>query len=210
MKRMKSWLAPTLALLALPGLALAQERGPDGRRLTRYDVSAQAGLLTYTGEAAGLTSPGVSYGVLAGADLLPWLGGEVSYQGAAYTTDSRLTVGEDDISLSENGGQVVAKAGPQLRGGLQPYALGGVALTFLDVKDREQAFGVVEDATLIKLPVGAGLDWRIPGNLNDLAQFTVGARATWNFIVDSGAFPTATGGAADDQLQTTLQVGAQF
>ena len=208
MKRKMSWLVPTLALLAAP--ALAQERGPDGRRITRYDVQAQAGLLTYTGEAAGFTSPGVSYGVLAGADFLPWLGGEISYQGAAYVTDSRLSVGDDDIGISENGGQLVAKAGPQLPGGLQPYALGGVALSFLDVKDREQAFGVVEDATLLKVPVGAGIDWKIPGNLNDLAQFTVGARATYNLVVDNGAFPTANDGNSDDQFQTTLQLGASF
>ncbi len=208
MKRMKSWLVPTLALLATP--VLAQERGPDGRPMTNYDVTAQAGLLTFTGEAAGFTSPGVAYGILAGADFLPWLGGELGYQGAAYVTDSRLSPGEDDIGISENGAQLVAKVGPQLGGGLQPYALGGVALSFLDVKDREQAFGVVEDATLLKVPVGAGIDWNIPGNLNDIAQFTVGARATYNLVVDNGAFPTANDGNSDDQLQTTLQVGARF
>lgn len=209
MKRKMSWLVPTLALLATP--ALAQERGPDGRRVTNYDVSAQAGVLTYTGEAAGFTAPGVSYGVLAGADFLPWLGGELSYQGAAYVTDNRLAPGDDnDVSISENGGQLVAKVGPQLGGGLQPYAVGGLAVSFLDVKDREQAFGVVEDATLLKVPVGAGIDWNIPGNLNDLAQFTVGARATYNFTVDSGAFPTTDNASAADQLQTTLQVGARF
>ncbi len=208
MKRMKSWLVPTLALLATP--VLAQERGPDGRPMTNYDVTAQAGLLTFTGEAAGFTSPGVAYGILAGADFLPWLGGELGYQGAAYVTDSRLSPGEDDIGISENGAQLVAKVGPQLGGGLQPYALGGVALSFLNVMDQETAFNAVEDATLIKLPVGAGVDWNIGGSPNGLAQFSVGARATYNITLDSGAFPLADNTSAANQLQTTLQVGARF
>lgn len=203
MKRMMSWLVPTFALLATPALA------EDGRKPKPFDVAAQAGLLTFTGEAARFTSPGVSYGVLAGVDVMPWLGGEVSYQGAAYVTDSRLSAG-DDIGISENGGQAVVKAGPQLGSGLKPYALGGLALSFLNVKDRESAFGVVEDATLVKVPLGAGIDWNIPGNLNDIAEFTVGARATYNLTIDSGAFPTTDKATSSDQLLTTLQLGARF
>jgi hypothetical protein len=203
MKRMMSWLVPTFALLATPALA------EDSRENKPFDVSAQAGLLTFTGEAANFTSPGVSYGVLAGMDVLPWLGGELSYQGAAYVTDGRLSPGDNDIGISENGGQAVVKAGPRL-GGIQPYALGGLALSFLNVKDRESAFGVVEDATLIKVPLGAGVDWHIPGNMNDIAQFSLGARATYNLTVDSGAFPTTDNATSSSQFLTTLQMGARF
>jgi hypothetical protein len=78
------------------------------------------------------------------------------------------------------------------------------------VKDRESAFGVVEDATLVKVPLGAGIDWNIPGNLNDIAEFTVGARATYNLTIDSGAFPTTDKATSSDQLLTTLQLGARF
>lgn len=212
MKRMMSWLAPALAVLALPGAALAQDvqaaqREAQERNLS---VSAQAGLLTYTGEAANFTSPGVSYGVLAGLDVTPWLGGEVSYQGAAYVTDGRLSPDDDDIGISENGAQAVAKVGPRLRGNLQPYALGGLNLSFLEVKDREIAFGAVEDAFLVKVPLGAGVDWEIPGDPDSLAQFSLGARATYNLTIDSGAFPQVDDATSASQLLTTLQFGAIF
>jgi hypothetical protein len=225
MKRKMSWLVPA-ALLALPGAALAQEQDrveevqeelrEDAQVLGReaqernLEVSAQAGLLTYTGDAAAFTAPGVSFGVLAGIDVTPWLGGEASYQGAAYMTDNRLSPGNDDIGISENGAQLVAKVGPQLAGNIQPYALGGLNLSVLDVKDRETAFGAVEDAFLVKLPVGAGVDWQIPGGRDSLAQFSVGARATYNIMLDSGAFPLVDDAASANQLQTTIQLGAQF
>jgi hypothetical protein len=224
MKRKMSWLAPTLALLALPGAALAQEQGQglddelreDAQVLGReaqernLEVSAQAGLLTYTGEAAAFTSPGVAFGVLAAMDVTPWLAGEASYQGAAYMTDNRLSPTGDDIGISENGAQLVAKVGPQLGGNLQPYALGGLNLGFLEVKDRDAAFGAVEDAFQVKVPLGAGIDWQIPAGRDSLAQFTVGARATYNLMLDSGAFPLVDDAASASQVQTTIQLGAQF
>jgi hypothetical protein len=204
MKRMMRWLAPTLALAALPGLALADTFA----QKRNLDVQAQAGLLTYTGEAARFTSPGVSYGVLGSIDVVPWVGAELSYQGAAYDTDQRVS--PTSQSIAENGGQLAAKVGPELRNNLHPYALGGIAVSELNVKDADTAFGVVDDATLIKVPLGVGIDWNSPIRGNALAGFSLGARATYNLAVDSGAFPLTSNASSSSQLVTTVQLGARF
>ncbi|XXF77445.1 outer membrane beta-barrel protein [Myxococcaceae bacterium GXIMD 01537] len=209
MKRLTKWWAPALALLVPPGLSLAKELDASHPRRT-WDVTAQAGLITFTGQGARYTNPGIAYGVLGGLDFTPAVGGELSYQGAAYDTDDRVTPQSGSIAIMEHGGQAIAKVGPQLGGGWQPYALGGFGISFLNVIDRETAFGLVDDATLIKLPMGAGLDWEVPAARDNPAQFTLGARATYNLALDSGAFPATDKASSSSQFLATLQLGASF
>ncbi|QRK05899.1 hypothetical protein JQX13_38045 [Archangium violaceum] len=163
-------------------------------------------MLTYAGEAARLTTPGASYGVLAGIDVLPWLDAELSYQGAAYKTEEDLAA--DQSTLLENGGQAVAKVGPD-RWRLEPYALGGVAISRLNVVGTPAAGVPVQDATLVKLPVGVGVDWKMPLGGGE-SDFNLGARATYDIALDSDAFPTLADTQSSNQVRATLHLGASF
>lgn len=221
MMRAMKWMGAALVVSMVPGLALAQGRDEPRRGLRGalpaternergmwrdITVMAQGGVLTYTGEAARLTTPGAAYGVLAGVDVLPWLDAELSYQGAAYKTQEDLS--PDQSTLLENGGQAVAKVGPD-RWRLEPYALGGIAVSRLSVVG-EPAPGVpVQDATLVKLPLGVGVDWKVPLGDGE-SDLNIGARATYDIALDSGAFPTLEDTQSSNQLQGVVHLGASF
>jgi hypothetical protein len=170
------------------------------------ELKLQGGVVTYTGEAAALTSPGAAYGVLVATDLFGAVDGELSYQGAAYGTDSSLG---SRNSILENGGQALVMLSPTV-GRFEPYAFTGLAVSFLSVMNGGNPGSLVEDATLFKLPIGAGIDWVPAGDGGGEVDFLIGARVKYDLTLDSGAFPTLDNRMSSNQLQTTLQVGATF
>lgn len=166
----------------------------------RIDVRALAGVQAYTGQAAGLVSPGASYGVAIGYDTSPLTEIELSYQGAAFATQSGAV---ERHRIMENGGQAIVKIVPRLPR-LEPYAFGGVALSRLDVLGGDG--GPVRDDTLVKLPVGLGLDLRVYAG--DAADVLLGARGTWGFVLDDEAFQTSS--ALTNEGRLTIHLGAAF
>lgn len=205
------------AALALPSVASAQDRDVDidydydyqaSTRAKKPDrgvqVQAQGGVVGYPGEAASQLSPGALYGVVVGIEPpIPVIELELGYQGAAYQTDERLTGAQENVI--ENGGQALLKASPEF-GAWEPYAFGGYQLSRFNVYERPNSTGAVQDDTLSKVPVGAGLDVH-------LGDVLVGARGSYNFVFNDDAFtniPTANGDRDADQLTGSLLVGGQF
>ncbi len=165
-------------------------------------VMGQAGLLTYTGEAAALTRPGTAYGVAVGLDLTRGITAELGYLGASYRTE-----GEDPVGVTENGAQALVQLGPQQRN-FHPFALFGLQLSRVNALERGDANPDVEDATHLKLPMGAGINYTLPSDAD--AEITVGARAAYNFTLDAGAFPTLNEPAAANQFTGMAVVGGRF
>lgn len=205
------------AALALPAAASAQDQETeveydyDYRATERADerdrgvqVQAQGGIVGFPGEAASQLSPGALYGVVVGIEPgIPVLEIELGYQGAAYQTDERLTGAQENVI--ENGGQALLKASPKI-GRWEPYAFGGYQLSRFNVYERDNSTGAVQDDTLSKVPVGAGLDVH-------LGDVLVGARGSYNFIFDNDALtnvPTDAGDRSSDQITGSLLIGGQF
>lgn len=166
-------------------------------------VTANGGVISFPGEAAADLTPGGNYGVNVGIEPLPVVELELGYVGAAYQTDGNLPGAQENVI--ENGGQAVLKASPKI-GVVEPYAFGGYQLSWFNVYERPNSAGVVEDKTLSKLPVGAGLDFHI-------GDAVLGARGQYNFVFAADqAFTNLNSDQARsaDQLAGLLELGGQF
>lgn len=167
----------------------------------------QAGLLTYVGEAASVTSPGATYGVSIGTDLTRGINAEIGYVGSSYRTEEGEGVG-GRTSLIENGAQALMKVGPEI-GQVQPYGMWGFQVSRLNALEAAgENNPLVRDATLFKLPLGAGIAWEVPSDA--IADVNIGAQAAYNFALDSGAYPTLDDPLASNQFTTTVMVGGRF
>lgn len=213
MKRAIKWMGVALGLMALPGAALAQEerrgvRLPATERGMERDVSVlgQAGVLTYTGEAARLTTPGAAYGVAVSTDVVPWVDAELGYQGAVYMTEENISLAGNQFRILENGGQALAKVGPD---GLmlEPYVLTGLTVTRQSVIGTPGPEVPVTDGNRFKLPVGAGVDWEIP--TRGAGDLRLGARATYNFGLNGAGYTTLSA-SSTNQFLGTVQVGGSW
>jgi hypothetical protein len=206
--------------LALPGLALAQgtvhrerqvreerrEVRTEADQRSMFTVRGGAGVMTYGGEAAGLTAPGATYNVSGEVHVLPWMRGELGYLGGLYTSE-QLT-GDDRATILENGGQALVKVGPTLGRNLFPHALGGLAVTRLNLRNEERAAGLIDEATNVRVPVGVGLDYELPSA--GAAALMVGARGTYGFATNANAFPTLPDASDTNVWTGSLQVGGSF
>lgn len=215
MRRESRWAALLGAALAVAGPARGQAGGgeqgtaggapqtvaaevrDEGRRGL---VAAEVGLSTYAGEAARLTSPGVTYGISAGLELGSGVSAEFGYTGSNYGLEG------SELTVAENGGRLLAKVGP-VYGRLSPYGLWGLEVTRLNVVGAGEAGGV-QDATMVRLPLGAGLDWALPSQGD--TEISLGLRAQYLFTLDAGAFPGLGEPNAANQFVTTASLGAIF
>ncbi len=178
----------------------ARERGPD----KGLKVQAQGGVISHAGEAASQVTPGAAYGVVVGIEPpIPVFELELGYQGAAWQTDSRLTGAQENAV--ENGGQALLMASPEI-GAFEPYVFGGYQLSRFNVFERDNSTGALQDDTISKAPVGAGLDVH-------LGDVLVGARGQYNFLFNNDAFNNLDVDNQDreaDQVSGTLLIGGQF
>lgn len=188
-------IATVAALAVLPAAAhAAKDRG------VKFQVGG--GAVGFPGDVD--VNTGGAYGALVGIE--PWraIGLELGYQGAVFS-ESPITQEPqalENVAAMENGGYAALKVGPTIGGVFEPYALGGVGVSHLNVTGG-QARGALQDDTYGKAPVGAGFDVH-------LGDFTAGLRGTYNFVFDNdNAFQTNTTNGAD-QLIGLLNLGAQF
>ncbi len=164
------------------------------------EVQAQGGIVGFPGELASQLSPGALYGVTVGIEPgIPVLELELGYMGAAYQTDERLTGAQENAI--ENGGQALLMASPKF-GAWEPYVFGGYQLSRFNVYERDNSTGALEDDTINKAPVGAGLDIH-------LGDVLVGARGSYNFVFDDDAFTNLNDEDNVDQITGSLLVGGQ-
>jgi hypothetical protein len=182
-------------LLAVPAFASAADQYGHGPGV---QVQANGGVLTFPGEAAGRFSPGGTYGASVDFRPLNPVGLELGYQGASYGLE------RGSGNVMENGGQALLKLGPHL-GAVEPYALGGYNLTWVNPNNAADAAGINSD-TIQKVPVGAGVDFDIPVGSNPLV---LGARGTYNFVFSNQAFST-TSSSGDDQIGGQVVLGGEF
>ncbi len=202
------WLVMASAVMASTAFAqrVRTHEKPEPGDDRDIEVKLQGGLVTYTGEAARLTSPGASYGVLVATDLFGAVDGELSYQGAAYGTDASLG-GRNTIL--ENGGQALLMLSPTF-GKLEPYVFTGLSLARLNILESRNSVSQIQDSTRLKLPLGVGIDFVPAGDGGGEVDLLLGARVKYDVTLAGGAFPTLDSRMSENQLQTTLQVGATF
>lgn len=215
------WMLVALLASALPDVALGQAQVPPDqvspptirrtyeRQGPELNATAEAGLATFVGDAADVTRPGAMYGVNLGLGIIDPVSVELGYQGALY--DAEQEVQGDRARIAENGGQFLVELGPRLFDrALRPYALGGIAVSRLSVVANEaSAVGVVNDDTLVRVPVGVGVDYVFDSDSK--TDLTLGARSTYRFEVAGDAFPALQ---AEDtraqQLTAQLVLGGRF
>ncbi len=200
-------LGPAIALAQDVEVEVDEQGRPVGvvaeRRDRDWTVAGQAGVLAFTGEAARLTTPGPLYGVALGVDVTGGVNFELGYQGSTYKTEAAATGGESGIV--QNGAQALVSLGPELENNFFPFAQFGFQVSRLNVLRNVEE---VRDATMVWLPMGVGVSYSIPSE--SAAEISVGARGTYNFTLDSGAFPTVAEPAAANQLTSSLLVGGRF
>ncbi|MFP2926015.1 hypothetical protein ACLESO_12500 [Pyxidicoccus sp. 3LG] len=184
-------------------LEVEQKEEDDMRGLT---LLVGGGVEGYTGELAPRISPGATAGVRAAIKPSKVLGLELGYSGALNNIDIAGEDGGavDGPDLVRNGGQAVVTlalfATPW-----QPYLLGGVGINDYNFRGGE-GLGY-DDDTVGNVPAGVGLR-------GHMGNFTVDARANYNFLfdkefasgVESGGGDFAEGGS----YQGTVSVGGTF
>lgn len=178
-------IAGALAIL-VPAVAHAQ-----------HPIYAQlaGGLAIFPGESRFDT--GAAFGVAAGWRGVRPLAIEAGYQGAVFTEAEQA--GRAAIAVVEHGGYL-ALLGVPFDFEVAPYALVGV-----EVSHRRTAGEVQEPSvrpgTFVRLPLGAGADWR-------LGLFSLGLRGVYDLSLrerrEGGA------GRAGDRIDVTLRIGASF
>jgi hypothetical protein len=191
-------LAPYAAAAALAALPVVAH-GADDRGV---EFQVGGGVVGFPNDVQ--VNTGGSYGALLGIEPWSGLGLEFGYQGAAYGEEplSQNPDVTENVNAVENGGYAALKISPIIGGVFEPYALGGVGVSHLNVTDP-QAAGALQDDTYGKAPVGAGFDVH-------LGDFTAGLRGTYNFIFNNENAFQGDSPNDDDQLQGQLHLGAQF
>jgi hypothetical protein len=163
------------------------------------------GVEGYTGELAPQINPGATAGVRAALKPSKVLGLELGYSGALNNIDA---VGEggavDGPDLIRNGGQAVVTLGLSATD-WHPYVLGGIGINDYNFRGGE-ALGYSDD-TVGNVPAGLGFR----GHIGD---FTVDARANYNFLFDKEFAPGVEAGGGEfgegGSYQGTVSVGGTF
>lgn len=183
----------TLAVMTLAPLA--------ARAAPPIAVRGQAGSLGYPAGVDGVNA-GVAYGVSVALESPVGAGFELGYAGASNGT-SRAA---GDGPITENGAQVLLRSGPTY-GAVRPYLATGYEVSWMNASERAQEVGVAGDEALQKVPVGAGVDFKLGGEGGGML---VGARGLYRFVFDSDFLGRGDGVFGDDQLSGTIVLGGGF
>ncbi|MFP2907247.1 hypothetical protein ACLESD_19805 [Pyxidicoccus sp. 3LFB2] len=183
-------------------LEVEEENKNDTRGLT---LLVGGGVEGYTGELAPQINPGATAGVRAALKPSKILGLELGYSGSLNNLDIGGEGGAvDGPDLIRNGGQAVVTLGLTATD-WHPYVLGGIGINDYNFRGGE-VLGY-EDDTVGNVPAGVGFR----GHVGD---FTVDARANYNFLFDKEFAPgVASGGGDFDEggsYQGTVSVGGTF
>jgi hypothetical protein len=183
-------------------LEVEEEDRNDTRGLT---LLVGGGVEGYTGELAPQINPGATAGVRAALKPSKVLGLELGYSGALNNIDAGGQEGAvDGPDLIRNGGQAVVTLG-LFATDWHPYVLGGIGINDFNFRGG-QALGY-EDDTVGNVPAGVGFR----GHVGD---FTVDARANYNFLFDKEFAPGVETGGGDfgegGSYQGTLSIGGTF
>jgi hypothetical protein len=136
----------------------------------------------------------------------PLVGAEIGDQGQAYETEP--LAGGTRSHIIENGGQEVARV-RALLGRVEPYALGGVNLTRLNVVNDAAAAGVAQDSTVVRLPMGEGVGWLLSSP--ETGGVTRGLRRLWHLSLESReSFPETSRAASNNQVVGMASEGGRF
>lgn len=168
------------------------------------NVRALGGPVWHTGEARRVATTGGVYGVNAGLNFGPVIGAELGYQGQSYKTEA---TGGPRSNIQEHGGQALARVRAPL-GNVEPYALGGLNVTRLNVKEDTAVAGMARDDTMFRLPLGAGVDYLIGSP--EAGGVTLGVRGLYQLGLDKGAFPTTPRATSSSQLLGMASVGGAW
>lgn len=157
------------------------------------------GIEGYTGNLAPEVNPGATAGVSATLRPSRVFGLEVAYSGALNEVDKSI-VGEvqDGADIVRNGGHAALTLGLTATP-LQPYVMGGVGVSFYDIRNG-QAEGFQDD-TVGTIPVGLGLR-------THLGDFTADARLGYNFLFGQQFAPTDSDTAGS--YTGTINLGGTF
>lgn len=163
------------------------------------------GVEGYTGELAPQINPGATAGVRAALKPSKVLGLELGYSGALNNIDAGGSDGAvDGPDLIRNGGSAVVTLG-LFATDWHPYVLGGIGINDYNFRGGE-TLGY-EDDTVGSVPAGLGFR----GHVGD---FTVDARANYNFLFDKEFAPGVDSGGGDfgegGSYQGTVSVGGTF
>ncbi|WP_205525790.1 hypothetical protein [Pyxidicoccus trucidator] len=183
-------------------LEVEEKEKNDTRGLT---LLVGGGVEGYTGELAPQINPGATAGVRAALKPSKILGLELGYSGSLNNLDVGGEGGVvDGPDLIRNGGQAVVTLG-LFATDWHPYVLGGIGINDYNFRGGE-VLGY-EDDTVGNVPAGVGFR-------GHMGNFTVDARANYNFLFDKEFAPgVASGGGDFDEggsYQGTVSVGGTF
>jgi opacity protein-like surface antigen len=200
-------LTVAFAIAAAPGAALAQDYDwEDDDRAGDYGITLTAG-----GGVAGFTDPdmrdvaseGGMWEARVAVGTRRYLSLEAAYIGSAQAIDA---LGLDTDAMLVGTGFEGALRANFLTGDIQPYVLAGMGWTRYSITNADVNTSDLADAdTLLTIPVGAGLSYRID-------QVVLDARAVYRTASQEDLLPEANG--SDDEKMHSwnalLQAGYEF
>lgn len=204
---MRPWLVVSLLCLG-PTQALAQAAAPSplDQPGLRLKAQLEIGAQFFPGGASALLGNGLSYGLVVAWQPRWYAGLEAAYEGANY--DSLTQLGDDEISVFENGAQVAYKVSPRL-GRIEGYALAGVAFSTVSEIREENEESLLDGNTMWKVPIGVGFDIHMADAREPrVPHFVVGARGVYRFVFNHPF--RAVSGRGADQITVTALIGLQW
>lgn len=162
-----------LALVALPGLAAAQDEDEGLLTGIGVEVAVGGGVEDFTGEdMRDTTDPAGLWDIRAIVGTRSYIGFEAGYVGTASMVTAPL--GGEDATLLGTTLEALARTNFLPDSDIQPYAFLGAAWRRYDVQGEEfttSASGMDDRDDLLLIPVGAGVGYRYMNVVAD-ARFT--------------------------------------
>ncbi len=194
----RSALVPTAALTLCASFLIGSwPKTADALGGAPISVQLAGGLVIFP--SAERLNTGAGFGLGIGWKPFRAVGFEVGYLGAAFT-EERAEAGSNVVAV-ESGGYAAVLYVP-FEWTLAPYVLGGAGLSHRRIVG-EEAGRFIHPGTFARLPVGVGVELR-------LGLFTLGLRGTYDFVLRSSASRGGGSPRRDDEVLTTLRVGALF
>ncbi|MGZ3460743.1 MAG: outer membrane protein [Archangium sp.] len=174
---------------------------PEHKHLRGVGVLIGGGVEGYTGGLAPNINPGAAWDVRVDARPTSVLGIEGSYVGAENEIDRRFGSngnGSDIISNGANAALTVGLAATPI----QPYVLGGIGVTWYNVRHGFAAG--FKDDTVGNVPVGVGLRTQV-------GAFTADLRGDYNFLFSENFAPAdVKNNAGTGRYMGSLNLGGTF
>lgn len=191
-----------LCAVIVLGLAGAKTAWADDEGNNKQvDVMLEGGIGGFTGNLAGLTEAGPTWGVAIGFQPLTMIGFEIGYAGSRNVASAGGADGssQNDVTLTRNGVDGLLKLSPPYMHKVKPFVGAGMGVSHVS---KTGTGGPFQSDTMEEVPLAAGIELFSE-------NFTAGLRGTYRVLVDN-QLTTTTQASPNGLFDASVTLGGRF